>query len=86
MNVFPFFAYLDPGTLTFLMQCLVGVIVGGALSMRMFWTGIKIRVASLFGFRGKSSQTPQTSQHGDEARETLSFPQENDSNENRRAA
>lgn len=50
MEFSPLFAYLDPGTLTFLMQCLVAAVVGGALSIRMFWTGLKMRFASLFGF------------------------------------
>ena len=44
----PLFGYLDPGTITFVMQCFVAVVVGIAVSCRMYWTIIKNRVSTMF--------------------------------------
>ncbi len=75
MNPTPIFAYLDPGTLTFLMQCLVAAVIGGALSIRMFWTGLKLRIASLFGFRKGNVEAAQPDE-GEPQLDVLSAGQE----------
>jgi len=44
----PLFGYLDPGTITFVMQCFVAVVVGMTVSCRVYWTVIKTRVSNMF--------------------------------------
>jgi hypothetical protein len=46
----PHKAYLDPGTGSIIIQLLIGVIVGGLVSIRIFWSKIRAR------FKGLSQQ------------------------------
>lgn len=54
------FAYLDPGTLTFLMQCLVAVVVSCTLYLGIFWNHIKAKCASVFQRTASESNEPDT--------------------------
>jgi hypothetical protein len=36
------YAYLDPGTGSYLIQVLIGVILGGLYALKIFWTKIKL--------------------------------------------
>ena len=53
------FGYLDPGTIMFVMQCFVAVVVGISLSCQIFWTFLKNRVASLFVRNGSKNSMEQ---------------------------
>ena len=35
------FAYIDPGTGSYLIQLLLGVVLGGAFAVKAFWSRIK---------------------------------------------
>jgi hypothetical protein len=41
-------AYLDPGTGSIIIQLLIGVIVGGLVSVRIFWSKIRARFKGSF--------------------------------------
>ena len=47
------FAYLDPGTWTYVIQMLAAVFVGAIVGIKMFWQHIKLFFSELF--RKKSS-------------------------------
>lgn len=51
----PALAYIDPGTGSFLLQLLVGSLLGVLLSLKMFWRRVKAYVAGLFGRGGESA-------------------------------
>ncbi len=55
LSLFPSvaFAYLDPGTGSYLFQILVGTFLGGLFAIKMFWRNIRTFIAKLFG-RGTS--------------------------------
>jgi len=42
------FAYLDPGTLSYVFQILIGFFVGSFFAIKMFWQKIKIFFSNLF--------------------------------------
>ena len=43
------FAYLDPGTGSYIFQIVVAGLLGAMLSIRIFWTRIKLFLKNLFG-------------------------------------
>ena len=45
----PAHAYLDPASLTFILQSIVAAFVGAAIYMRLSWDKVKERARSLFG-------------------------------------
>ncbi len=55
LSLFPSvaFAYLDPGTGSYLMQVLIGGVMGGMFAVSMFWRRIVAFFSNLFG-RGTS--------------------------------
>jgi len=42
------FAYLDPGSGSFILQLLIGGILGASLAIKIFWRKIKAFLANLF--------------------------------------
>jgi len=44
----PLYAYIDPGAGSYLIQVLIGVLLGAAVSVRIFWKSIKAKARSLF--------------------------------------
>lgn len=42
-------AYLDPGTGSFILQALIGVILGGLLTLKMYWRRLKGFASTLLG-------------------------------------
>jgi len=49
----PAYAYLDPGTGSFILQMLIATLLGILLAVRLFWAKIKIFLGNLFS-RGRS--------------------------------
>ncbi len=49
------FAYIDPGTGSYLLQILLAGALGGALAIKIFWKRIKIFFAGLFGKKDASA-------------------------------
>ncbi len=45
----PFFAYLDPGSGSYLLQLLIASLVGALLALRVYWSKVKAFVKRLFG-------------------------------------
>jgi hypothetical protein len=52
------FAYLDPGTGSIILQGLLAVIAGTAVTLRLYWSKVK----DFFG-RGKTESGPQSDEH-----------------------
>lgn len=77
------FAYLDPGTLTFLMQCLVAVVVTCSLYLGIFWSKIKTQCSALFVRRSPQTAGRSTLSEGRQseeiAEETIPFPKTEES-------
>lgn len=48
----PAFAYLDPGTGSYIFQALIAVSLGAAFAVKLFWNRIKL----LFGARKKNAE------------------------------
>jgi len=42
------FAYIDPGTGTYLFQMLLGLLLGSIFALKMAWKSIKIRMSQFF--------------------------------------
>ena len=51
-------AYLDPGTGSFLLQMLLGGIAGLAVVGRMYWTRLKVMIGRTFG-NSRSAENDQ---------------------------
>lgn len=51
LSLFPTvaYAYLDPGTGSYVFQVLVGALLGGAFAIKMFWRNIKTFISGVFG-------------------------------------
>ena len=47
----PAFAYIDPGTGSFLFQAIAAAVIGGAFAARQFWGRIREGLRRLFGPR-----------------------------------
>jgi hypothetical protein len=54
----PAHAYLDPGTGSIILQGLLAVIAGSAVTLRLYWSKVK----GFFG-RGKTEGAPQSDDH-----------------------
>jgi hypothetical protein len=52
--------YLDPGSGSFLIQLLLGLLLGGALAVRIFWSNIKAL------FTGKKATPPAADDDSDD--------------------
>lgn len=61
-------AYLDPGTITFVVQSIVAVFVGIALYIKLFWFKFK-KFFSVFSKSAKETP-PQSSLNKDEQQQT----------------
>ena len=48
------FAYIDPGTGSYLPQLLIAGLVGGAFAVKIFWKNIRASLARLFGKKRSS--------------------------------
>lgn len=53
--IFPqtIFAYLDPGTGSYILQIVLAAIVGAAFTIKLYWTKVKSFVVNLFTRRSK---------------------------------
>ena len=41
-------AYLDPGSVSYVTQILIALLIGGLVAMKMFWAKIKVFLSNLF--------------------------------------
>ena len=46
------YAYLDPGTGSYILQLLIGILIGGIFAVRLFWNKIKIFFRNFLFSRG----------------------------------
>jgi len=53
------YAYLEPGTLSYVLQVLLAFFVGALVTMRIFWTNIKKFMNNLFK-KGKKKEEEKT--------------------------
>ena len=53
--IFPqaFYAYIDLGSGSYILQLIVGILFGGLLAVKIFWNSIKTFFGNLFSKRGK---------------------------------
>ena len=42
------YAYLDPGSVSYVTQILIALLIGGLVAIKMFWAKIKIFLSNLF--------------------------------------
>jgi hypothetical protein len=49
-----FFAYIDPGTGSFVIQIVIAALAGCSLAIKIYWSKIKTFVRSLFSKEGKT--------------------------------
>ncbi len=42
------YAYLDPGSMSYVLQIVIAALIGGLLAIRMFWSRIKLFLTKLF--------------------------------------
>ena len=47
------FAYIDPGTGSFITQIVIAAFVGSSLAVKIFWGRIKLYFKGIFGKKGK---------------------------------
>lgn len=59
------FAYLDPGTGSFLLQLLLATLLGGLFLVRVFWNRIKDFFKRVFS-KNKTVESPANEQPGNE--------------------
>ena len=57
----PAYAYLEPGTISFVIQSIVVVILGATLYVRVSWQKVKNRARSLFSSKGKDEESQSES-------------------------
>ena len=50
------FAYIDPGTGSFIIQIIIASFVGCTFAIKLFWGRIKIFVKKLFGGKGETPE------------------------------
>lgn len=48
------YAYLDPGTGSYILQLLIAVLVGALFAVKLFWNNIKYFFKRLFSGKGKN--------------------------------
>ncbi len=56
----PVFAYLDPGTGSFIFQILVGAVVGGVFFLKSYLASIKEKINSMFGRQSGSAVSKES--------------------------
>lgn len=64
----PAYAYLDPGTGSYLLQILLAALLGGAAALGIFWKSIAAFFRRITGREASSSQeeaSPESSEEGD---------------------
>lgn len=49
-------AYLDPGTTNFILQTLVGAVLGAAIYIKLSWVQIKVRIGRLFSSKDEEEE------------------------------
>lgn len=47
------YAYLDPGTGSYILQLIIAALIGGLFAVKIFWNKIKIFLKNLFSRRKK---------------------------------
>ena len=47
------YAYIDPGTGSYIFQMLIALVVGGMFFLNLFWVKIKVFLANLFSSKDK---------------------------------
>jgi hypothetical protein len=47
------YAYLDPGTGSYIFQLIIAALLGGLFAVKLFWNKIKISLKNLLSKRGK---------------------------------
>ena len=66
-------AYIDPGSGSFILQILLGLILGSLFALKMFWRNVKYFILNIFS---RSPKKPPEEKGKDEAAENLSEPAE----------
>ena len=51
----PAYAYLDPGTGSYIMQIIIATLIGASVAIKLFWRNIKTFLKNLFS-EGKRSE------------------------------
>ena len=57
----PAHAYLDPGSVSYVLQIVIAAIIGGLVAIKIFWTSIKLFLSRIFK-RDKPARDPETKQ------------------------
>lgn len=55
----PAYAYLDPGTGSYILQLLIGVLIGAAFAVRIYWKKIRSLLNDRFSRRRKNEKEPE---------------------------
>ena len=42
------YAYLDPGSMSFIIQIIIAIIIGGIFGIKLFWKNVKLFFNNLF--------------------------------------
>lgn len=42
------YAYLDPGSMSFILQIIIAIIIGGIFGIKLFWKNVKLFFNNLF--------------------------------------
>lgn len=50
------YAYLDPGTGSYILQLILGVLLGAFFAIKIFWKNIKASFSNLFSKRQKNEE------------------------------
>ena len=50
------YAYLDPGTMSYFIQMMVGVVAGLGIAVKLFWSNIKLFFLKITGQNKKQSR------------------------------
>lgn len=50
------YAYLDPGTGSYILQLILGVLLGAFFAVKIFWKNIKASFSNLFSKRQKNEE------------------------------
>jgi len=57
------FAYLDPGTGSYVLQIAAAVFFGGIFVVKTFWNRITMFISGIFGGKGKKSSEKSSEKH-----------------------
>ena len=50
------YCYIDPGTGSFMLQILVGIIIGAIVTLKVYWAKTKIFLSGLFSSKKKTGK------------------------------